>query len=276
MVSVSESLAVAYNRAGVFVKKDCSFPSSEECFGMHWHDRIEFILVHKGFLRIDFGDRSATVQEDSVIIIPPQQKHTASAGKNGVLYDSVSFDLRTFYNQTAACSDLLPLIFKNRIQFKIFSRSQELFDSILAISKPTHTDSEHLAVVGEVYRIFSLLMQDCVTQIIKDDIAENNFLGIIEYINSNYQSNISTEKLCKIFGYAKPYFCRKFKEYTGVSPMLYLKSRRLEVACEMLQKEKISIGDVSVACGFSDPNYFARCFKEQFGISPIQYRKFCN
>lgn len=273
MISVSESLAVAYNRSGIFVRKNCSFSASEVCFGTHWHDRIEFILVHSGSLNIDFGERTALVPCGSVAILPPKQPHSASSGENGVCYDSVSFDLRPFYNQTAACSNLLPLIFEGRMKFELFSQEEEIFSSVVSISKEAHTDAEQLMIVGEVYRLLSLVIHNCVTQITEDANADNNFMGVIEYINSNYQSNINTSELCKVFGYTKPYFCRKFKEYTGVSPMMYLKSRRLEAACEMLQKENTSIGNISVSCGFGDPNYFTRCFKGHFGISPNLYRK---
>lgn len=273
MISVSESLAVAYNRSGIFAKKNCLFSAYEECFGMHWHDRLEFILVRKGSLHIDFGERATVVPSGSVIIVPPKQSHSAFSGDKGVCYDSVSLDLRSFYNQTATCSNLLPIIFEGNIKFQIFTKDNQICSSVVSILREGKTDAEQLTVVGEIYRLLSLIVDRCIVQITDDKDEGGNFAQAIDYINANFQSNISTGELCKTFGYTKPYFCRKFKEYTGVSPMAYLKSLRLELACDKLKKENASIGDISVFCGFDDPNYFTRCFKAHFGISPAEYRK---
>lgn len=273
MFSGSNSLAVVYNSSGVFTKKNSSFSANKRCFDMHWHDRMEFIIIHKGSMDIDFGNRQAVVPAGGVIIIPPKQPHSATALDKGTTFTSVSFDLRFFYNQTVVCTNLLPLIFDGKVQFELFTKSREIYDSVYKILEESDSYVDQLVVVGEIYRLLALVVSECAVEVTDDSEESNVFADIIEYIKANYQSNITTAELCKTFGYAKPYFCRRFKEHTGVSPMMYIKSLKLEAACDMLKKKNKSIGDISVACGFSDPNYFARCFKSQFGVSPAQYRK---
>ena len=273
MASNSNSFTVAYNRSGLFLRPNCTYISNEECFKMHWHDRFELIVIRKGSLFVDFGDRRALVPADSVVIIPPRQSHSTVAGESGVCFDSVSFDLRFFYNQTTICSKLFPLIFKYRIKFQVFTKSQEIVSSVISLLIKSETDWEQLKIVGEIYNLISLLLETCVVEITDNNGKDGDFASVIEYMNANYQSDIGTSKLCETFGYTKPYFCRRFKEYTGVTPMVYLKSRRLEAACELLQKSNKSIGEISGLCGFNDPNYFARCFKAHFGISPAEFRK---
>ena len=273
MFSGSNSLAVVYNSSGIFTKKNSSFGANKRCFDMHWHDRMEFIIIHKGSINIDFGNRQAVVTAGSVIIIPPKQAHSATAMEKGVTYTSVSFDLRFFYNQTAVCTNLVPLIFDGKVQFEVFTKSREIYDLVFGISEESDKSIDQLVTVGEIYKLLSVVINKCAVEVMDDSEESNVFADIIEYIKANYQSNITTAELCKTFGYAKPYFCRRFKEHTGVSPMMYIKSLKLEAACDMLKKKNKSIGDISVACGFGDPNYFARCFKAQFGVSPAQYRK---
>ncbi len=269
----SNPLAVVYNSSGVFTRKDNTFNANKKCFDMHWHDRFEFIAIHSGSLSVDMGQRQAFAPSGSVVIIPPKQSHSAGALSKGVRYTSVSFDLRSFYNQTATCSSLLPLIFEGKMQFEVFTKSAEIFDLVLSISKENDSFSGQIEIVSKIYKLISLIVENCAVEMDESLDNQNNFTKVIEYIKANYQSNITTNELCKMFGYTKPYFCRRFKESTGVSPMLYLKARRLEAACELLQKENTSIGDISSACGFNDPNYFTRCFKGHFGISPAEYRK---
>lgn len=273
MIYGSNPLAVVYNSSGVFARNDCAYGANKICFDMHWHDRFELIAIHSGSLNVDMGQRQAFVSSGSVVIIPPKQPHSATALNKGVRYTSVSFDLRSFYNQTAVCSSLLPLIFEGKMQFEIFTKAAEIFDLAVAISKDCNSFSEQIDVISKIYKLISLILDKCAVEMDEGPDSQNSFTKVIEYIKANYQSDITTSELCKMFGYTKPYFCRKFKESTGVSPMLYLKARRLEAACELLQKENTSIGDISSACGFNDPNYFTRCFTGHFGMSPAQYRK---
>ncbi len=72
---------------------------------------------------------------------------------------------------------------------------------------------------------------------------------------------------------SKPHFTRTFKKITGMAPMQFILSIRIERAKELLNFTDKSITDISEASGFGDQNYFARIFKKTVGITPTQYRK---
>ena len=52
----------------------------------------------------------------------------------------------------------------------------------------------------------------------------------------------------------------------------YLNEFRVEKARELLASTRLSVREVSVACGYSDANYFARVFKRVTGKTPSEYR----
>lgn len=57
----------------------------------------------------------------------------------------------------------------------------------------------------------------------------------INYINEHYTSDqIRISDLADESGVSKVYFRKKFKEYTGLSPLQYVKKRRIEWAKELL------------------------------------------
>ncbi|MBQ4117176.1 MAG: AraC family transcriptional regulator, partial [Clostridia bacterium] len=64
------------------------------------------------------------------------------------------------------------------------------------------------------------------------------------------------------------------KRKYGVSPAGYVIKERIRLGCRMLvEDEKLSISDISVAVGYKDPLYFSRIFKKQTGVSPTEYRQ---
>ena len=59
----------------------------------------------------------------------------------------------------------------------------------------------------------------------------------------------------------------------GMTVMDYVLKTRIVLAKNMLEKENVSISEVSGRCGFSSESYFCRVFKESVGVSPLKYRK---
>ena len=52
----------------------------------------------------------------------------------------------------------------------------------------------------------------------------------------------------------------------------WLNEFRVEKAKEMLRDTRLSIREISLACGYTDANYFARVFKRITGKTPSEYR----
>ena len=96
--------------------------------------------------------------------------------------------------------------------------------------------------------------------------------GAIKYINKNLFREITIDSICNEVHISKYYFCRRFKETMGMTVMDYILKTRIIHAKQMLEKEHISITEVSDRCGFSSVSYFCRVFKEAMGVSPLKYR----
>lgn len=118
----------------------------------------------------------------------------------------------------------------------------------------------------------ALLYDTCLAAVSPAISFDNGMKEITNYMEANFASDLTIDTLCKKFKYAKPYFCSKFKENTGLTPMTYLKVYRLEKACELLKEGSYTISEIARSCGFSDSNYFTRCFKEHFGHPPSYFK----
>lgn len=92
-----------------------------------------------------------------------------------------------------------------------------------------------------------------------------------DFVNANLTNpDLSIELLAEVMNCSKSSLIRKVKALTGITPMTFLRTYRLNTAYELLTKENLTVSEVSYKTGFSDPNYFATSFKKHFGKNPSQ------
>ena len=80
------------------------------------------------------------------------------------------------------------------------------------------------------------------------------------------------QDVAQAMNYSDAYFCKLFKQCFRVNFSAWLNEFRVEKAKQMLQSTRMSIREVSLACGYTDANYFARVFKRVTGRTPSEYR----
>ena len=96
----------------------------------------------------------------------------------------------------------------------------------------------------------------------------------IEYISNHYSENITLDELCAVSGnLSEQYFCRLFKQHTGLRPVEYILRKRIAIAYGYLEKTDIPISKVAEMTGFNNTSYFYRNFKKFTGISPLTCRQ---
>ncbi len=108
----------------------------------------------------------------------------------------------------------------------------------------------------------------------------NEFIGnkrhwlidqIIDYIQKNYASPLTLKSVTGKFYLSSCYFCKLFKNETGLTFTHYLMKLRIEKAKEIMMSNQ-KLYDIAAAVGYDNVQYFSTIFKEIEGISPSQYR----
>ncbi len=95
---------------------------------------------------------------------------------------------------------------------------------------------------------------------------------IVAYINENYASALTMRDVASAFFLNPSYFCKLFKEETGVTFTNYLMKVRVENAKRFMAESSMKLYDVASAVGYTNVQYFSTVFKEIEGITPSQYR----
>src|SRR5690606_5627885 len=93
------------------------------------------------------------------------------------------------------------------------------------------------------------------------------------WIAAHYEEPAPVRSLVRLSGLAERTFKRRFRSATGMSPLEYVHTLRLEEAKQMLEAGDEPVEAIARAVGYEDPGYFARLFKRNVSLTPAQYRK---
>src|SRR5690606_27158589 len=74
-------------------------------------------------------------------------------------------------------------------------------------------------------------------------------------------------------GLAERSFKRRFARATGVTPLEYVHTLRLEEAKHLLETSEVAVEEVAHEVGYEDASFFGRLFRRKVGLTPAQYRK---
>lgn len=94
-----------------------------------------------------------------------------------------------------------------------------------------------------------------------------------EYIDKNYNRDISLDDVSRVVNVSPYYFSKLFKEDTGVNFIEYVTGIRMEKAKELLAESEYSMKEICSMVGYGDPNYFSRTFKKNVGVTPTEYKE---
>jgi transcriptional regulator GlxA family with amidase domain len=94
-----------------------------------------------------------------------------------------------------------------------------------------------------------------------------------ELLTRNLSSPPSTIELAKAIGVSRTKLYRGFNQLYGVSPMEYLRLKRIEKAGEMVKDKDLNMTQIAYALGYSSSSHFTKTFRDFFGMPPSHYRQ---
>ena len=127
---------------------------------------------------------------------------------------------------------------------------------------------------------FEGALRDVISKLIDSVLDDSNIKSsettkeIIEYIDENYNRDISLQDVADRFGLSQGHIGRLLKRDMDTSFKQYLNKHRIEVAKGLLTGgENLSVGEVSSMVGCNNTMTFIRMFKRYTGVSPGDYKK---
>lgn len=112
-----------------------------------------------------------------------------------------------------------------------------------------------------------------INRVIGWKITDNATLNdILEFINENYNKNITLTMLSNEFFVSASHISRLFNKYMDTNTISYIHSVRIKNAIDLMRDDKLSIKEISEKVGYDNLNNFYKYFKKNTGMTPAMYR----
>ena len=237
------------------------------------HYLFHYILSGTGTLMADNAKgetQTYSIKSGQGFIIFPGQINTYIADKQLPWeYMWIEFDglrIKEALSVTDLCKDV-PIYHSHSKELR-----EKLADEMLYIVNHPHESSFRL--IGHLYLFMDYLLQSAKsTKLVSSGRMSDYYIKeAINYIEQNFQNNISIEDIATLCGINRSYLGKIFRNSIGRSPQEFLMNYRMVKATELLKLTSLSIADISSAVGYENQLHFSRAFKNIYGVSPREWR----
>ncbi|MFI5450717.1 GlxA family transcriptional regulator [Pedobacter sp. UC225_61] len=106
--------------------------------------------------------------------------------------------------------------------------------------------------------------------------SDDEVLTAQQFIEENYQTKISIEKLASNLNIGRRNFDRRFIKATGLTPLDYLQRVKIEAAKKMCETTRKTVNEIMYEVGYNDAKAFREVFNRITGLSPLDYKSKYN
>jgi AraC-like DNA-binding protein len=256
---------------------------------IHSHEFINVICIDNGNCLLFVDGSEHHVETGNICIIGPNISYALIACSDDADVVNVLMRRSTFeqsFGSLIARDDILSKIFMNILyntrlnQVVVFrcGQDEKINTAKMNLYLEQNISDSYSPRVKEAYLLllFSLLLRyhdnDVLFIDLLSKVKDETLFACIRYIEKHLRT-VTLGALSDHFGYNTAHLSRKIKEYTGLSFIEIVKTRKLEKARKMLKNTKIPINDIVEEIGYTDISHFYKSFKNQCGITPVEYRK---
>ncbi|OPA73033.1 hypothetical protein BVG16_30665 [Paenibacillus selenitireducens] len=98
-------------------------------------------------------------------------------------------------------------------------------------------------------------------------------IKLTETIQAAPETRWINKELADQVGVSESHFYRLFHDMHGQSPANYIDRLRMDIACQMLRQQEVSVTTVAMDLGYKTSQHFSTVFKKYIGLSPSQWRR---
>ncbi len=240
---------------------------------IHYHNDYELYYLVAGKTNYFIGDEIFKVNPGNFVFV-----------EKGVIHKTDSEDcfdneriLISFGDDilTPEAMEHIETLSKQKLIFIPKNKLYIIEDILHKIEKEHSEDNPFRREMINLYilQTLALLCRLHRKELMQMDETERIIHSVSEYINSNYEKDLSLKTLSRRFALSEGHLSRKFKAVSGMGLCEYITYVRIHNGASLLEETNYSLTKISALCGFNDSNYFSSVFKKIKGTTPCKYQK---
>lgn len=285
------TVPVDHNLMESNVYRDLSFPLDffyddygalvDHTLNCHWHPDIELEVVLQGQVDFYLNGVLVPLTAGQCVFINSGTLHMAHQRKDGGRAQTFGFTFRPeLFSREYPNSGFHKYFSDQSAGFRWDDSTAQGREVLAAIhgmraleKEDFHYEMQCLSLLCQIWmRTAERMKQEGSEFQIKSTGFDGQVKKLLSYIHEHYQEKVTLEQLSSFTNISRSECCRRFRQYTGTTPILYLNDYRLSKAAALLRSSDKNVTEICYACGFSDTSYFVRRFREKFDLPPRKYR----
>lgn len=255
----------------------------------HIHDYIEILYTISGEYQILLNAKDYYFGAGDLVLINSNEIHniiSLSEGHNK--YIVIKFEPEMLYTTSQSLFEMkyvMPFILNESTHQKVFKR-EEIEKTVIADlvfgMYQEYTNKNYgfeLAIRANIFNLFLFILRRWnaqnvdlnINQDMNKDMVQRMQI-VFDYIEDNYQNDITSLSMANLCNLSYSYFSRLFKSIMRRNFRDYLNYVRITKAEKLLTTSDLNITEIAMMVGFSTSSYFIQQFKHYKVISPKQFR----
>ncbi len=232
----------------------------------HIHENAHFLFIIKGEYEANLQDKKRICSPSTILYYPAGTAHRDHFYNVGE---------RRFMTVSLACEANKELL--EAIKLTDYSKDFNDLEVSLAgkrIRKELRAPDSLTPFVLE--GIASELVVYAARSLDKSNHPPSWLKAARELLNDRCSEEIKMADIAAEVGIHQLHLARTFRRFFGCSPGEYLRTRRIELASNLLLKSKKPLVEIALMSGFADQSNFTRSFKQNTGVTPATFRRMYN
>jgi AraC-like DNA-binding protein len=236
-------------------------------FARHFHRVPAIGVVDRGAMSSYCRRGNHVLAAGTVLLLNPGEIHAPAPAS------AAGWSFRMFYFDEAFFQSI-PMPAMQALRFRQpFVQDRELAYTLLQLHHELEGNGDRLGFETAFMSIFSRLAErytETIDQSAQPKPDRTAIGAALQYMESNYDRNLSLNELAELSPYSASHFLRMFRDVVGLTPHAYLTQFRIELATDLL-RAGTPLVDIANLVGFTDQSHFTRKFKRVLGVTPGQY-----
>lgn len=255
----------------------------------HIHDYIEILYAVSGEFRILLNARNYYFGTGDMVLINSNEIHNIISLSGGLnKYIVIKFEPEMLYTTSQSLFEIkyvMPFVLTESTHQKVF-RKEEIEDTVVKglvyRIYDEYTDKNYgyeLAIRANIFNLFLFILRRWNSQNVDLNIRQvidkeriQWLQTVFDYVDNNYQLDITSFDMASICNLSYSYFSRLFKKIMKRGFRDYLNYARITKAEKLLTTSNMNITEIAMAVGFSTSSYFIQQFKHYKDVSPNKFR----
>lgn len=247
---------------------------------MHWHEDLQFIYVIDGTVTIRTLEQMEILHAGEGIFINKNVVHLVEKIES-CNYKSFLFpdSFLSFYLGSPAAKLTAAITNNRQISLIALRKETDWTCNILALLKElvslenNKTGLYCYEVLVTLSRLWLVMLQNIdIPANPADNTVSKRMQLFLQYIEANYEEEITLEALANSACVSKSECLRCFRKALQTTPYRYLLDFRLSKAAKLLAETDLPVSEITRRTGFHSQSYLGKCFKEKMGCTPKDYR----